>query len=486
MGTITDQPRYTDGDVDTNNTDNPHLWDIVQARFSRRETMSGIGAACAAFLGSGLLAACENDGADGPPPTVDAGVDLTTSSGRVVSLTGATGQAQLQPSGFTQTAGPAVTLTNAGTLTPTFLAPSVDAATTLTFRFSARDRAGNVVTDDVNIVVNPMALGFEAVARSQADIVTVPTGYTVTILYRGGDPILPGVASFANDGTDTNWAGRAGDHHDGIYYYGLNAAGTARESGNSSRGLLAMNHENLNEQYMHPNGPTNSPAGPRPAAEAIKEIEAHGVSVVEVSQNAAGTWSYNQASTFNRRVTPNTPVDFAGPVRGHPLLRTKFSPNGTQGRGTINNCAFGFFLWGMYQTDEENWAGYFRRPTTDNANRSLREQVSLRRYGVTSSTGNFGWSTATGAAGDDTFRRWDARVDTAQPADGTGDYRNEPYQFGWVVDIDPYDKTIPPKKRTALGRFAHEGSWHGAFTPGRKVTAYLGDDSRGEYFYKFV
>jgi len=77
-------------------------------------------------------------------------------------------------------------------------------------------------------------------------------------------------------------------------------------------------------------------------------------------------------------------------------------------------------------------------------------------------------------------------VDTTKPADGTGDFRNEMNQFGWVVEIDPYDKSLAPRKRTALGRFNHEGAWYGKFIPGKKLAVYLGDDARGEYFYKFV
>ena len=94
--------------------------------------------------------------------------------------------------------------------------------------------------------------------------------------------------------------------------------------------------------------------------------------------------------------------------------------------------------------------------------------------------GNYAWSTA----GDDPmFRRWDARVSGASPL---ADYRNEPNQFGWVVEIDPYDPNSTPRKRTALGRMGHEGAWIGKLTPGRKLAVYMGDGARREYFYKFV
>ncbi|WP_163367605.1 alkaline phosphatase PhoX, partial [Enterobacter hormaechei] len=116
-------------------------------------------------------------------------------------------------------------------------------------------------------------------------------------------------------------------------------------------------------------------------------------------------------------------------------------------------------------TCEENWAGYFRR-TGDDAARTAKEVTSLRRYGVTQVSGSYGWSSVIAAdSANTTFRRWDAR---ATAADALADYRNEPNQFGWVVEIDPYNPSAAPRKRTALGRMGHEGCWPGAFVAGRK------------------
>lgn len=478
---------YTDGDVDTNNSSNLWLNDLAAERFSRRATLrSGATAVAAAALGGSLLAGCdESDALDlGPAPVVTAGSSGATTSGRVVTLTGTTSVAGAQS--WVQIEGPTVTLTGASSTTATFLAPSVSAATTFVFRFAVSGN-GQIGGQDTTVVVSPAALGFASIAKNRNDLVTVPAGYTVTVMTRLGDPIAPGVAAYANDGTDTNFAARIGDHGDALYWYGLNAAG-ARDDNSSTRGLMVQNHENLNVQYLHPAGPTNLATGPRPEAEAIKEIEAHGVSVTEYVEGANRAWSYVQGSNFNRRVTPNTPVTFAGPVAGNALLKTAYSPAGTAGRGTINNCANGHTPWGTNLTCEENWAGYFRRVTGDNANRSAREITQLNRYGITQGAGgSYAWATVVPAdPANTTFRRWNVSVDTTQPADGTGDYRNEANQFGWVVEIDPYDKSIAPRKRTALGRIAHEGAWFGRAIAGRKLAVYLGDDSRGEYFYKFV
>ncbi len=478
---------YSDGDIDTNRTNNRTLQSIIDERFSRRQTIrSAVMASTTAFLGTTLLAACSDDddeaGGQGNV-SIDAGSSGCTSSGRVVVIDGSV----IGSGGtiaWTQTGGPSVTLTGADTATPSFIAPSVATATALSFTARATGTNGNVSTDTTTVTVNPAELGFTTVAKTSADLVTVPAGYSVTVMTRLGDPIASGVSAYANDGTDDNFAQRIGDHGDALYWYGLDAAG-ARSDGSNTRGLMVQNHENLNIQYLHPNGPTNEATGPRPAAEALKEIEAHGVSVTEYVDSGNRTWTYNQDGALNRRITPNTPVVFNGPVRGTAWLQTVFSPAGTDGRGTINNCANGHTRWATNLTCEENWAFYFRRDNsgagTDNAARSQRELTSLRRYSVTSNIGNYAWSTATPSA--DIYSRWDAR---ATGASATADYRNEPNQFGWVVEIDPYDATSTPRKRTAMGRFAHEGAWLGRLVADQKVSVYLGDDSRGEYFYKFV
>ncbi|HKX77447.1 MAG TPA: alkaline phosphatase PhoX [Novosphingobium sp.] len=477
---------YTDGDVDTNDSGNRHLNSIINERYSRRQTLlGGMGATAMALFGTTLLAAC---GDENEAPVVNAGANGTSRSGRVVTLAGtATDDDAVASVQWTQTAGPTVTLTGATANSATFLAPSVSADTPLTFEFKATDDKGKVTSATTTVTVSAAALGFTSIAKNKNDVVTVPDGYKVTVMTRLGDPIIAGAAAYKNDGTDTDFASRIGDHGDALYWYGLNASG-ARDDNASVRGLMVQNHENLNVQYLHPNGPTNVSTGPRPEAEAIKEIEAHGVSVTEYAEGANRAWGYVQNSTFNRRVTPHTPMTFTGPVAGNALLKTAFSTDGTQGRGTINNCANGHTLWGTNLTCEENWAGYFKRGAADNTNRSAREITQLSRYGVSQGAGgSYAWATVTPSnAADTRFRRWDVTVDTTKAADGTGDFRNEANQFGWVVEIDPYDKTIAPRKRTALGRLGHEGAWYGKFIAGKKLAVYLGDDSRGEYFYKYV
>ena len=332
-------------------------------------------------------------------------------------------------------------------------------------------------------------LNFAAVNKAVQDRVIVPAGYTATVIYATGDSIDNAVTDYKNDGTDSNFARRSGDHHDGMHFFGLTAAGVPALSSNE-RGLLAINHENITGtvQFMHPAGPTNSAAtaGPRPEGQAIKEIEAHGVSVIEIAKTA-GKFGYVKSSAFNRRVTASTLMNLSGPARGSEFVKTVFSPTGTQTRGTINNCANGYTPWGTYLTCEENWAGYFTRGA-DAAVRTQKDNSALLRNGITPGrTGNNRWSSVVPAvAGSTEFSRWDITANPALAADGTGDFRNAANTFGYVVEIDPYNPTSVPVKRTALGRRANEGAWPSLAVVGRPLAFYIGCDSRGEYVYKFV
>jgi secreted PhoX family phosphatase len=322
-------------------------------------------------------------------------------------------------------------------------------------------------------------LAFAAVPKGLADAVVVPAGYTASVLYALGDPLDAATPAYRNDGTDTDFEHRAGDHHDGMEYFGLSADGTRRDANSSERGLLVMNHEALTDNFLHVNG---SSARPRPASESDKEIPAHGVSVVEL-RKTGGKFAYVQASAYNRRITPLTPVQIGGPLRGNALMKTKYDPTGNTTRGTINNCGTGQTPWGSFLTGEENWAGYFTRGAGDDAARADKSVVSLARYGrAQGAASRHGWESS---GGDDKYARWNISRSGAS-ADGSDDYRNELYGQGYITEIDPYDAGAPVKKRSALGRFAHESASFGKVVAGQPLAVYMGDDSRGEYIYKFV
>ena len=332
-------------------------------------------------------------------------------------------------------------------------------------------------------------LGFTAVSKSLADAVVIPDGYSFSVLCALGDPLRAATPAYGNVGADDDYENRFGDHHDGMEYFGLSASGTPDPAG-SERALIGMNHEattddTLSSFFLHADGGTSTL--PRPAAEVDKEMAIHGIAVFEIRKNA-GTFAYVQDSEFNFRIHQNTQVEIHGPASGNALLVTKYSAAGTTTRGTLNNCGTGKTPWGTLVSGEENWAGYFTRNATDdtariNANYA-KSVTSLNRYGrKQGAASRHGWESV--VTGEDKYRRWDISL-TGASTDGSDDYRNELNTFGYIVEIDPYDKSLAARKRTALGRFAHEAASFSIPVEGRPLAVYQGDDSKGEYIYKFV
>ena len=54
------------------------------------------------------------------------------------------------------------------------------------------------------------SLGFTPVAKTQADQVTVPAGYTARVIYALGDPLTTSTPAYKNDGSDADFGNRAG------------------------------------------------------------------------------------------------------------------------------------------------------------------------------------------------------------------------------------------------------------------------------------
>ena len=310
----------------------------------------------------------------------------------------------------------------------------------------------------------PRRPAFQPIAANRLDAVTVPPGYTARVAFRWGDALFPDSPAYKADGTNTgaDQERLIGQNHDGMHYFPLGG----RQEERNRNGLLVMNHEYIEQTELHPNGQVLVD-GKRLPDDVRKEIAAHGVSVMEIARQDNGNWSVVRDSRLNRRITANTPCEIGGPVRGSSFVVTKYSPDGTRTRGTINNCAHGFTPWGTYLTCEENWAGYFVNTGT-----RPREQS---RYGVATSTSRYRWETA------------EERFNTTPTANSAaGDFRNETNGQGWILEIDPSNPDAMPVKRTAMGRFAHEGCVFAPVVVGRPMVFYSGDDSQNEYIYKFV
>jgi secreted PhoX family phosphatase len=360
-------------------------------------------------------------------------------------------------------------------------------------------------------------LKFSAVPYSIADQVTVPPGYNVQVLHATGDTLDPTKATaYTNMGTETgmSWEQRVGDHADGMELYYIDANGKSQYKP-TSKAVLAVNHESsADSQFLMATGQTSGTAkgqkfsqfggwngGVRPGDEVLKEINLHGISVVELTLDANGKpTGYNPTSPLNRRVTAQTPAEVHGPAAHlsdlRDLMVTKFSPTGATVRGTLNNCGHGPTPWGTYMGCEENWAFYFNVRAGGKAPTDTKMLASRKRYGVAAAPFvarsttwpalaiSQGWYTPTDL--DDTdfrFTRWNTE---ASGASAREDFRNEPNTFGYNVEIDPANPASVPAKRMAMGRFAHEAAVCSLPVVGSPLAFYMGCDSRNEYIYKFV
>lgn len=214
--------------------------------------------------------------------------------------------------------------------------------------------------------------------------------------------------------------------------FGYNADFTAffpidgPDGGSSSEdGLLWVNHE-----YVNPMLAYGYREGSRKTHREIRtERMAVGGSVMRVRRGRDGRWGF-APDPRNRRMTGLTPCRLTGPVAGSAAI-----DGATQVIGSVGNCSGGVTPWGTVLSCEEN----------------------VDAYGLPAEPGGYGL--------------------------GWPDY--ESLHQGWVVEIDPFDASFTPLKRTALGRFRHENVAI-RLTRDRRVVAYMGDDKRDSCVYKFV
>ena len=296
-------------------------------------------------------------------------------------------------------------------------------------------------------------MSFAAVPTSTADTVVLPEGYEYDVLVSWGDPILKGASKFDVENSADDQLGQYGDNTDGMSLFHL----TDKDGGvDEDRAILAANSEYINKKFMHTHGGENLTAD-----DVRKEIAAHGVNVFEVKRNWFNKWKVVKNSDLNRRLHGNADeFVLTGPVAGHPLVQTDMDRTGTKVIGTLNNCGNGQTPWGTYLTCEENFNGYFGAP----AGTAFSDEQ--KAYGLSETGFDYNW--------------WptEERFNLAK-------HPNEANRFGWIVEIDPYNPSSKAMKRTAMGRFKHENAALTLSKDGHAV-AYMGDDERGEFIYKFV
>ncbi|WP_424932908.1 PhoX family protein [Amaricoccus macauensis] len=338
-------------------------------------------------------------------------------------------------------------------------------------RFSRRGfLQGSMAATAISATVTPMAMLAASDAKAQStgsfDFTEVEAGvdadhhvaegYDADILLRWGDPIFADAPAFDPENqTPEAQARQFGYNNDFVGYIPFD--------GSSEHGLLVVNHEYTNEHLMFPGIVTVSEgeATVAPADQNRVDVEmaAHGGSIVEI-RKVDGKWQPVLDGQLNRRITASTPMEITGPAAGHDRMKTSADATGTQVLGTINNCAGGVTPWGTYILAEENFHGYFQGTLPE----GHAEAANYERYGVPGESYEWG--------------NFHSRFDLAQEP-------NEPNRFGWIVEVDVSDPNSTPKKRTALGRFKHEGA-ESIVAPDGRVVFYLGDDERFDYVYKFV
>jgi len=316
---------------------------------------------------------------------------------------------------------------------------------------------------------------FNSIAPQNLDAFAIADGYRYNIVARWGDSLVTGTRDFdtrrlaADDWLDptaiANQERQFGTNADAVAYF-------PQSTGRAARGLVCVNHEYVNGELIwpgHRGTAMKRDAGQawldkHPGAVAFMQA-AHGVTVMQLQRDSGG-WARQLSARENRRITANTPMDIHGPARGHALMRTNADPTGTRVLGTFANCSAGKTPWGTYLTSEENVDDYFsggqtlRETSKDAALHDAYRRFALREHGF------YFWNYQD--------PRFDARVEP-----------HEPLRFGWMVEIDPHDPKSIPRKRTSLGRFQHEGA-NTIVSKSGHVVAYMGDDEKFEYIYKFV
>jgi hypothetical protein len=170
-------------------------------KFTLGLTLAGIAALLlTACSGGGAGSTSSSGGGTNTAPIANAGSNQTVTSGVTVTLNGT---ASSDPDGsiasysWSQTAGtPAVTLASGATAQPTFLAPSVTSAATLTFSLVVTDNRGATSAGvSVNVLVNPAA-NVAPTANAGANQ-TVASGVTVTLNGSSSSDADGSIASYA-------------------------------------------------------------------------------------------------------------------------------------------------------------------------------------------------------------------------------------------------------------------------------------------------
>ncbi|MBK5929338.1 hypothetical protein CCR82_02015 [Halochromatium salexigens] len=455
----------------SNPSDNPHFSSIMEKRFSRRQVLAGsIGAA-------------------------------------VAGLFSATGVAPAKG--------------------PTFLPPAAQ--------------------DGPPFGLNP-TLGFDAIPVVRSDTATVPSGYKVQVLIPWGTPITGRFPAYdgVNGNSGAEQEQQVGSHHDGMHYFPMADDPNGHGILCVNHEYVDQQVLHVKGPTNSPNGPrpedevrkeiaahgvsvveiqkqedgiwgvvNNSPLNRRITAGTQMEISGpvRGSDLVKTQFSPNGTRTRGTINNCAHGYTPwgtyltceenwagyfvnkvqLTRIDalfdalgFQGTSAPQGDYYARFDAGKNEIIGVIDATVDQKITSNLYTQDgntlTEVGRTFLGELDTLLAENSINIEVPREqsRYGVRTTSSRYGWETADNGA--DQYLRFDASI----KGDATEDYHNEPNTMGWIVEIDPRDPTSTPKKRTALGRFAHEGCIFAPPQTGQPIAFYMGDDARFEYIYKFV
>lgn len=201
---------------------------------------------------------------------------------------------------------------------------------------------------------------------------------------------------------------------------------------NSDDGLLVVNHEFPSPLFINNYTDVDFENG---KLKTLREVNAEkksvGISIFRIKREN-GQWKFVNDEKYNRRIDANSKIVISGRASGTEEIKYK-----KRAIGTLANCSGCITPWGTFLSAEENYQDYF---TSKN--------------------------------------KWEYRWN-----DQDKEFIIEHY--GWIVEVDPFNKSSIPHKRTSLGRFRHENAAI-ALTPEKKVVVYMGDDKEDECVYKFI
>lgn len=300
---------------------------------------------------------------------------------------------------------------------------------------------------------------FAEVPFSQTGEDVLAPGYSRKILISWGDPLNATAPSYDPEQVSAKLAAEQfGYNNDFLAWLPIDP----EQPQQSDHGLLIVNHEYPMPWLMWRDLNEDTAAATMSKEQVDASMAAVGLSVVEV-RKVDKEWQVVVDSPKNRRITNFTAMDIRGPARGHRRMRTTEDPAGETVLGTHDNCNGGVTPWGTVLSCEEGSSDFFKG---DYEKTDQREHLKRYYYDAQSKTGDYGWG------------RYYPRFDLEQEP-------NEANRFEWVVEVDPYDPDRRPVKRTALGRFAHEGA-HTVLNHDGRAVVFMGDDWEFEYIYRFV